>query len=515
LSLLQRAYDKSEFLFRRALAIDEKILGAENPRTVSMIHNLGDLFVAKGDLPKAKQQYERALALRERRRGHEHPYTANSLQSLGSVLLLTGAYAEAEPLFRRALEIRERQLGVEQADTAVTLASLGALKWVLQDTGRALAYFERAQEIQSKNAARFLQTISDSRRRAFLRSIASDTYKYVSFSVAVPGPESAILGLNGILRSKGSALDSMSHSLSRLRQSAQPEDAALFEQLVQVASELSALTYRESMPSDYYSKRVQELNSEQERLETVIAKRSIEFQAQIKLVTTESVSRALPDGAALIEWFRYVPFDPKQSDGNNQPFEPRYVAYVLKRNVDPIAIDIGDAQSIDSLIHEFRLAASNSKRRDSDSIAMALYKRLLKPLAVHLSDVSQILMSPDGALNLLPMSALINEHGNYLAQEFEISYLTSGRDLLRVNASSRTKGNAIVMADPDFGAPTSIASQSSSIVQAQRSADLDRSGLIFRPLANTDLEAQDLKKLLNLNESSVLLHDAATEANLK
>lgn len=35
------------------------------------------------------------------------------------------------------------------------------------------------------------------------------------------------------------------------------------------------------------------------------------------------------------------------------------------------------------------------------------------------------MLSPDGALNLLPFAALLDEHGEYLAQRFELTYLTS------------------------------------------------------------------------------------------
>ena len=39
-------------------------------------------------------------------------------------------------------------------------------------------------------------------------------------------------------------------------------------------------------------------------------------------------------------------------------------------------------------------------------------------------------------MNLLPFAALVGKHGEYLAQHFEIAYLTSGRDLLRMAAEA-------------------------------------------------------------------------------
>jgi CHAT domain-containing protein len=113
------------------------------------------------------------------------------------------------------------------------------------------------------------------------------------------------------------------------------------------------------------------------------------------------------------------------------------------------------------------------------------------------------------------MAALVDEHGAYLAQRFEISYVTSGRDLLHFDSKSASRSDATVMADPEFGSGTARLVQASSAIQPQRSADLDRGGLIFRPLENTALEAQDIKTLLKLNASRVLLRGEATETNIK
>jgi CHAT domain-containing protein len=113
------------------------------------------------------------------------------------------------------------------------------------------------------------------------------------------------------------------------------------------------------------------------------------------------------------------------------------------------------------------------------------------------------------------MAALIDESGAYLAQRFEISYVTSGRDLLNFNSKSSSRSSAMVMADPEFGSGTGRLAQANTTIPSQRSADLDRGGMIFRPLENTALEAQDIKSLLKLNTSSVLLREEATEPNIK
>src|SRR5262249_40092652 len=133
----------------------------------------------------------------------------------------------------------------------------------------------------------------------------------------------------------------------------------------------------------------------------------------------------------------------------------------------------------------------------------------------HLTNVEQLLLSPDGSLNLVPMAALLDERGEYLAKRFEVTYLTSGRDLLRVDSNPQTQSGPAIFADPNFGNPGNLLAQNALPPQAPRSVDLDRSGLVFRPLANTALEAETLTALLKLDSSHVFLGDNATESQLK
>ena len=90
----------------RALAINEKVHGAEHPDTAGSLNNLGFLLQSQGDLAGARPCYERALAILERVLGAEHPDTATSLNNLGALLRSQGNLAGARPHYKRALAIR-------------------------------------------------------------------------------------------------------------------------------------------------------------------------------------------------------------------------------------------------------------------------------------------------------------------------------------------------------------------------------------------------------------------------
>lgn len=178
-------------------------------------------------------------------------------------------------------------------------------------------------------------------------------------------------------------------------------------------------------------------------------------------------------------------------------------------------MDVGDAESIDQLVHDFRTGLSDPTSTYMKDVAKELSGKLLKPLLPFLQNTERLLISPDGALNLIPFGALLDETETYLATKKDITYLTSGRDLLRASASSVAKGDAVVVADPAYGQTPALVAQAEPSMQPMRSVDLDRGGMQFPALSGTAKEATALKDLLNVGESNLLTQAKATEDRLK
>ena len=71
----------------------------------------GPRVPAQGKYADAEALYKRALAIREKALGANHPDVARTLDNLAIVYWAQGKYAEAEGLYKRALAIREKALG--------------------------------------------------------------------------------------------------------------------------------------------------------------------------------------------------------------------------------------------------------------------------------------------------------------------------------------------------------------------------------------------------------------------
>src|SRR5262249_61813682 len=88
----------------------------------------------------------------------------------------------------------------------------------------------------------------------------------------------------------------------------------------------------------------------------------------------------------------------------------------------------------------------NKLARDLDALVMA-------PVCKLLGETRWVFLSPDGVLNLVPFAALVDEGGRYLVEGYAFTYLTSGRDLLRLREDTPApREEPMIVADPDFDA---------------------------------------------------------------
>jgi tetratricopeptide (TPR) repeat protein len=98
-------YTQAEPFYRRALAIDEAIVGPDHPTVAIVLNNLAQLLQATNRLAEAELLMRRALAIDEASLGPDHSNVAIHLNNLALLLRHTNWPVEAEPLMRRHLAI--------------------------------------------------------------------------------------------------------------------------------------------------------------------------------------------------------------------------------------------------------------------------------------------------------------------------------------------------------------------------------------------------------------------------
>jgi CHAT domain-containing protein/Tfp pilus assembly protein PilF len=500
--------DRAAQLHQRVLEIRKKTLGPEDVLTAQSMNNLASAYQDLGELKQAEPLYESALEIYRKRLGHEHADVAQTLNNLAVLTLLKGDYAKAEPLYQRALEIRETKLGPRHPLVAKTLDSFAVLCDLKGDVARAIQLRTRGLEIREHHLGIILTTGSEAQKRAYLAqaSLSEESDITISFNArsAPNDPRAAGMALNLILQRKGRVLDAMTDSIGALRRRLDPRDRELLEELSSAGSRLATLSLSEQ--GAQYRDEIEKLEAERQRLEGAISSRSAEFQQQSRPVTIETIQKLLPANAALVEIAAYRPFDPKAIKHSERFGEARYAAYVLKPKGPPAFVELGEAARIDRAVEALREALRDPKRQDVGQPARAVGQMVMEPIRALLGKTRRVLLSPDGSLNLVPFVALVDRRNHYLVKHYEFSYLTSGRDLLRLQIHAPSRQGPLVVADPDFGEIVRSAEAA-----ATGGSDLSRSD--FTPLPGTAEEARELKAILP--QATVLTKGQATEAALK
>ena len=123
----QGKYSEAEGLFKRALAIREKALGASHSDVGESLNNLATRLSRPRPVRGGGRLLKRALVIREKALGASHPDVGETLNNLANVYQDQGKYSEAEGLYKRALAIREKALGASHPDVGQTLNNLADL----------------------------------------------------------------------------------------------------------------------------------------------------------------------------------------------------------------------------------------------------------------------------------------------------------------------------------------------------------------------------------------------------
>ncbi|MBL1208644.1 tetratricopeptide repeat protein [Geminocystis sp. GBBB08] len=497
----QGMLEKAEPLYKESLAIYEKILGENNPDTATSLNNLAELYRLQKRYKEAQLLYEKSLAIRKKLLGEKHSDIAQSLNNLALLYQLQSNYTKAETLFQESLEIYKQTLGEKHPNIATLLNNLAGFYWEENKINLAIDYLTQGTDIEEDRLTDFLNTIGDeSRKQAYINTLVDSTNvaSTIHLTAAPNNPQAARLALTTILRRKGRVLDALSNIIVTLRQKQTPEIQTLFDNLAQKRSQLASLSFEGigKLNPSVYQELINNLEQNIRQLEADLSSKSNEFRTINQPITIESVQKAIPKNTALIEYLVYNPYNLKTKTMDN----PHYVAYVLLNEGEPQAIDLGETQIVDNIIEKFRIdLADIGKPEDLNNNAQTLYQLIFKPLLPLLQDKKTLLISPDSQLNLIPFVALKDDQGKYLVENYSISYLTSGRDLLRLETQFKPQSGAVIVANPTYNLEkdeTLIASVSRG-KNSKRSGDLDQLAWCCSALEGTKGEANAIIPLLS------------------
>ena len=519
-----RDYQQAERFLLRAQAIYQKTLGPENLSFVGNLHDLGRIAHARKDYTKAEEYYRKSIAILEKSLGSDHPRQAFTLNNLAVIYHSKGEYAKSLEAHLRVLRIAERTYGPYHSLTTTSFGNIAVSYAAQGNIAEAIRFQSRVDAAVERNLELNLTIGSEREKLSYLNSLAGRTDRTISLNVNLAPNDGAASALSALvlLQRKGRLLDAMSESFASLRQRSTAEEQTLIGQYNDTTARLARLVLNgpQKMSVEEHQKKISELEEQKEQLEAEISRRSAEFRAGSQPVTLAAVQAVIPTNAALIEFAVYRPYDPKLGSNSRAYKEPRYIVYVLRRTGEVRWHDLGDVRAINEAIDSLRQALRDPLRRDVRERSRAVDEKVMQPVRALIRGINELLISPDGALNLVPFEALVDEQGRYLIQRYSFTYLTSGRDLLRMQVPRVGTGQPTVVANPSFGEPVaeqiaSAAARPAAPNRRRRSVTAARvlSEVYFAPLSGTAREARTIQTLYP--EANLLTGAQATESALR
>ena len=539
----QGRYRDAEPLYKQALEMWKRLVSDDHPDVAISLNNLASLYRYQGRYRDAEPLYRQALEMWERLFNRNHPDMATSLNNLAELYDFQGLYQEAEPLYEQALEIYQRLFTGAHPNVVLSLNNLGLL---LAATNRPKASFEKMHEAIEMDDQLIRRNFAFSSEQERLKSIKNSRVNFDAFLSLVSqyfsdSPAEVRLALDVVLKRKSmtaAALAAFNFAIHSQRYfHLKPQ----FNRLRSLQEQHYHRTYNSPLPEPEqpielyrirlreYQKDIAELENQCQQLEKQLATEVPEIQLDHQTLDRRAVALELPANSVLVEYVRFDRFDftaPKSEKWKSA----EYWAFILpSQNPDAVQmISLGEAQPIDDLIEKVRQVLSldkntpppetraNKKGKTRDEALKELLKKhqydpqepnalrekIFDSLIAILQPYQNIFIAPDFGLSLIPFGVLpVDETCQELLRDkYQISYLSSGRDVLRWKLETdRTASESLIIANPNFNYPNPP-----SLTKSQADE--------FGPLPETEPLAQTIAKKLNI--PNLYLGDRAVETLL-
>jgi CHAT domain-containing protein/Flp pilus assembly protein TadD len=527
--------------YEQALEVFRRVLGDDHPVTANSLNNLGYLLQEMRNLADARRLYEQALAIHCRVLGDQHPDTANSLNNMGLLLHDMGDLEGARAYLEQALKVRRRALGDDHKDTASSLKRLAHLEVASGQVILAFTLLRQSVAIDDRMIGQVFSAGSDRQRLVYLRKAQRDQNRFLSVvcQYLPRSPEVVRTAFDLLLRRKALGAEALAAQRDAVLGGRYPHLREAFDQLTQLRRRIVQKTLAGPTGGETPAAHEQSLDQwrqDQQQRETILARQipELNLEQHLRLADRRAVALSLPEGVVLVEFVRFDVFDfhptPARDERQWQP--ARYLAFVLPAGEpDQVQmIDLGEAGPIDQMIADFRDSViagpqdqfdRDVRRQRSESLSTAqaqpgpaLRAAVFDKLIPALAGCTRLLLAPDSDMTRLPFEVLPAADGRLLLEQYRISYVNCGRDILRFSAASPGRpADPLVLADPLFDLAAGENRHVGNVPpQGRCSRDIRQGNFHFRRLPGTRAEGEQVASLLGVRP---WLESEALEGRLK
>lgn len=493
-------FARAEPAYRGALKARQRLFGAGHGETALGYTRLALLLDQSGQFDAAEGLHDAAIKILETIPAFGDVYLPRTLLARAAHSQDVGRFDAAEQDLLAALTLLRQQNLDDSEESILTQVRLGMVYAGMDRIEPALQSFTLALNQLDRLTGQVFAVSSERQRGLYLASVAAHVETFASFVLQYLRQDTRAVGALFRLLFKYKAIgpELLAQQRESILAQRYPEFAGKLAKLTQLRGAIAEIELRRRRtptPSSVLAR----LRSTRERLERELAVALPELK-DLGQATPDSLG-SLPDGSALVDVFRGRTwnFAAVPSRGEPRIGAARYMACILRHGRSDAVrlVDLGDAASIDALVESFRasIAGDGDRRAQGDSAALstsnttvradrrvlhdalrntmrdfgggtntphhdggdkegrALAAAILEPLLQAADDCRRLFIAPDGDLLRLPLEVLPIGQGRRLIDddEWQVSYLSAGRDVLRFSKGSPAPiAPALVVAAPDF-----------------------------------------------------------------
>ncbi|MBD2125051.1 CHAT domain-containing protein [Microcoleus sp. ZQ-A2] len=479
----QRRFDAAESFYQEALEMRKRLFLQDHPDVAHSLNNLGELYRSQGHFDAAEPMHQEALAMIKRLFPKGHPYVATSLNNLALLYQSQGRLDAAELLYKEGLAMGKRLFPIGHSNVARFLNNLATLLAATDRYSEALKLMKEATVIENRLISQGFAASSERARLVYLQKFRDhfDLFLSLVYKHLRHSPRAVQEALDLVLKRKALTAQAVAAQNQAIYSGRYPHLKTELEKLQELSDQIIHFTFTQPQPE-----RIPQLQAEHDKFQEQLASQVPEIQLQEQPIDCRTVALELPEGSTLVEFVCFNVFDFLAASEESKWKPSRYLAFILTAGQpdDVQMIDLGEAEHINILIEVFRLYSSNRIQavnsldmtgddENSENLRhppvqiIQLRQAIFDPIRPFLSShqneasvseavrsvTSALLLAPDGDLNFVPFQILPSDETGeqLLMDEYRISYLSVGRDILRSQIQTkRPASQPLVIADPDF-----------------------------------------------------------------
>jgi tetratricopeptide (TPR) repeat protein len=399
----QGRYGEAEPHVKEALQARREVLGSRHPDTLNSLNNLAELYQAQGRYGEAEPLLKEALQASREALGPRHPDTLMSLNNLAGLYQAQGRFDEAEPLYLEALQASRETIGSHHPDTLVVQLNMAALLVNRDHPDDAVRTLQQMEpNLLAWVGQELYSTEGGAVRRRLVSSQADFQNEVLTLATTETSGNATRLAGSVMLRFKQMQGEEEAYLTQLARRSEDPQVRTLVAEVDELRAGLAGAA-RATQPGAFDTL-LKRLEAKQRELIQI----SPDYNNHLRVLNADpdDLQKKLPQGAVLIEFRQFQPFDFRAGKSG----EPRFAALLLAGVDEPVVADLGPVSELRELAKSL---VAKSPVVPGEEAASALYERLFAPFEGKLAAATSVYLAPDGILDLVPFSRLKLADGRY------------------------------------------------------------------------------------------------------